>query len=96
MGSVDLGHKVLFRAGRNLIFCVPDLIRGHRVNLRIRLFVSDVNQENENFGYKVGSRFYCVASGMERFSKDLLRAVVLITSAKSRSPRGISPATFQG
>ena len=46
------------------------------MSLRFHLFVSDVNQENEDFESKqVGSRFSCVTTGMERFSLDLLQAV---------------------
>ena len=46
------------------------------MSLRFHLFVSDVNQENEGFGFKkVDSRFSCVAPGIEGLSLDLLRAV---------------------
>lgn len=39
------------------------------------VFVSNVNQGNEDFGCKnVGSRFSCLASATERFSVDLPRA----------------------
>ena len=49
---------------------------GRRVSLIFHLFVSDVNQENKDFGCKkVGARFYCMALGMERFSLDLPRAI---------------------
>ena len=45
------------------------------MNLRCHLFVSDMNQENEDFGcQKVGSRFSCVVPSAEQFSLDLLRA----------------------
>ena len=69
-----LRQKVLFRAGWNLIFCVPSLIQGwrQRVNLRCHLFVSDMNQGNEDFRCKkVGSRFSCVAPRTKRFSLNL-------------------------
>ena len=42
------------------------------MSLRFHLFVSDISQLNEHFERKkVGSRFSCVALGMERFSLDL-------------------------
>ena len=46
------------------------------MSLRFQIFVSDVDLGNEDFMCKrVGSRFCCLAPGMERFSLDLLRAV---------------------
>ena len=43
-----------------------------RVSLRFNLFVSDVNQDNEDFRWKkVGARVSGVTPGMERFSLDL-------------------------
>ena len=46
------------------------------MSLRFYLFGSDVNQGNENFGYKkVGLRFSYLNPGMERFSLDLLKTV---------------------
>ena len=43
---------------------------------RLHLFISDVNQGNQDFECKkVGSRFSCVAPGMEKFSLDLPQAV---------------------
>ena len=46
------------------------------MSLRFYRFGSDVNQGNENFGYKnVGLRFSCVNPEMERFFLDLPRAV---------------------
>ena len=60
--------------GWNLIFGVPGLIQGwrQRVNLRCHLFVSDMNQGNEDFRCKkVGSRFSCVAPRTKRFSLNL-------------------------
>ena len=46
------------------------------MSLRFHHFVSDVNQENEDFESKQGgSRSSCVTTGMERFSLDLLQAV---------------------
>ena len=45
------------------------------MSLRFYTFASDVKQGNRDFGFKkVGSRFSYVAPGMERFSKNLLRA----------------------
>ena len=43
---------------------------------KISFSVSDMNQRNEELGYKkVDSRFSCEAPGMERFSQDLLGTV---------------------
>ena len=42
------------------------------MSLRLHLFVSDVNQGKEDFECnKVGSRFSCLALGMERLFLDL-------------------------
>ena len=46
---------------------------GRRVNPKFHFFVSDVNQGNKKGG--VGSRFSCVAPGIERLYLDLPRAV---------------------
>ena len=46
---------------------------GHKTSSRFHLFVSDVNLGNKGGG--MGSRFSCVATGMERLSLDLLQAV---------------------
>ena len=47
------------------------------MSVRFHLFVFDVNQENKYFVCKkVGSRFSCVAPGMERFSLDFPRGAL--------------------
>ena len=49
---------------------------GTQAESKISSFVSDMNQETEEFEYKrVHSRFYIEAPGMERFSQDLLQTV---------------------
>ena len=53
-------YLVLFKGG------------GHKMSPRFHLFVYDVSQGNEGVGC---SRFSCMATGMERLSLDLLRAV---------------------
>ena len=46
------------------------------MSLRFHPFISDLNQGNEDFECKkVGSRFSCVAPGMETLAQDLSRAV---------------------
>ena len=45
------------------------------MSLRFHLFISDVNQGNKDFECEVGSRFSCVAPGIEKFPLDLPRTV---------------------
>ena len=46
------------------------------MSLRFHIFVSNINQGNENFECKkVGSRSFCITTGIEMFSLDLLQAV---------------------
>ena len=60
----------------SFVFLVQFKDGGRMVSLRFDLFISDVNQGNEDLECKkVGSRFSCMAPGMERFSLDLQRAV---------------------
>ena len=43
--------------------------RGTQGESKVSSFVSDMNRGNEELGYReVGSRFFCEAPGMERFS----------------------------
>ena len=50
---------------------------------KISFSVSDMNQRNEELGYKkVDSRFSCEAPGMERFFQDLLGTVIRECASK--------------
>ena len=50
---------------------------------KISFCVSDMNQRNEELGYKkVDSRFSCEAPGMERFFQDLLGTVIRECASK--------------
>ena len=44
------------------------------MSLKLHLFVSDVNQVNEEGAGGADSRFSCMTAGMERFLLDLLGA----------------------
>ena len=57
------GRMVRQKGGRYLVLFKD---RGHKVSPKFHLFVSDVNQRNQ------GSRFSCVATGMERLFLNLL------------------------
>ena len=63
--------QVLFKAGRNCIFCIPDFIQGWRTQGESKISPFCSLCQSREGGDSVGSRFSCVNPEMKRLSLDL-------------------------